>query len=502
MNTNRDTRSNTPPVDLATREKELRAFARRIGGEVKAEFAKPRLVSYLCPARRRNPVALGALLIAAFGGLTAFGIWKNSQDGIPTILFCTTALVAMWLLVGRWLRSRWFFRRWNFSLMRYVGPSETREFPHLLLECPSPDSASGFGYVQWKDPGAVSPGDLLVGIYDPTGRAQAVVPLARRGRLSIRSSVRGRWFTEALPPLSQRLAGTASEFDKRCDEFTEINQSLHHDRALNFQSSNNAAARQATASVDPNATWDRLILSDSTLKTLQQTSGLLQHAESFTQRGISVPRGILLVGPPGTGKTQIARTLARESGLHFVGASIADLKAGYLGQSGQRVREMFQRARASAPSILFIDELDVLTPARSIDEADNFTRELTGQLLQELDGINALSKTVFVLAATNLPDTVDSAILSRFPKHIEVPLPGIEEKVRILKVLLAKKPIAFDLESGCRRIAAEGDAQSGRDLRNIVESAEQNAVGRALATGNADAATIELTDFDLAVPAN
>ena len=245
-----------------------------------------------------------------------------------------------------------------------------------------------------------------------------------------------------------------------------------------------------------------LILADSTLATLQQTSGLLQHAEKFTERGISVPRGILLFGPPGTGKTQIARTLARESGLHFVGASIADLKAGYLGQSGQRVREVFERARAAAPSILFIDELDVLTPARSAGEADNLTRELTGQLLQELDGIKASPQTVFVLAATNLPDVVDPAILSRFPKRIEVPLPGFEEKVRILKILLAKKPVAFDLESGCGRIAAEADASSGRDLRNIVESAEQNAAGRALAAGNADAVTIEITDFDLAVAAN
>jgi hypothetical protein len=497
MNTALKTDPNLNLTNLAAAEKELRAFSRRVGADIKADFATPGVIRYLRPDGTRNPVTLGALLIGGFGALTALGIWRNAQSGVATVLIATVAVVICWLIVGRWLRARTFFLRWRFTLMRYVGPSEADDFPHLLLECPAPDSVSGFGYVQWKDPGVESPGDLLVGIYDPAGRAQAVIPLARRGRLAIRSTARGRWFTEALAPLSQRLASAAAEFDKRCDNFMEINQSLHRDRALNFRQRDAIAGKSPATPTDPDATWDRLILADSTLATLQQTAALLQNAETFRQRGISVPRGILLYGPPGSGKTQIARTLAREGGLHFVGASIADLKAGYLGQSGQRVREVFASARAEAPSILFIDELDVLAPARSAGEADNLTRELTGQLLQELDGIKATPQTVFVLAATNLPDVVDPAILSRFPKRIEIPLPTFEDKVRILKVLLAKKPVAFELESGCRHIAGESSASSGRDLRNLVESAEQNAVARALTLGNPDAVRIELADFEL-----
>ena len=247
--------------------------------------------------------------------------------------------------------------------------------------------------------------------------------------------------------------------------------------------------------IDKNATWDKLVLNDSNKKILHSASAMFANAETLRNKGINIPRGILLYGPPGTGKTQIARTMANESGLSFIGASTADMKAGYTGQSGQLVKELFARARSQTPCILFIDEMDIIAPARGGAD-DAFTKEIVGQLLQELDGIKNQSGDVFVLAATNRPEDIDSALLSRFNRRIEIGLPDTAARAAILRVLLANKPVAFDLEEGCATLAARSDGQSGRDLRNRVERAEQNAIVRHLDAGDIDGLQLELADFD------
>ncbi|WP_169306939.1 ATP-binding protein [Cardiobacterium hominis] len=247
--------------------------------------------------------------------------------------------------------------------------------------------------------------------------------------------------------------------------------------------------------IDKNATWDKLVLNDSNKKILHSASAMFANAETLRNKGINIPRGILLYGPPGTGKTQIARTMANESGLSFIGASTADMKAGYTGQSGQLVKELFARARSQTPCILFIDEMDIIAPARGGAD-DAFTKEIVGQLLQELDGIKNQSGDVFVLAATNRPEDIDSALLSRFNRRIEIGLPDAAARAAILRVLLANKPVAFDLEEGCATLAARSDGQSGRDLRNRVERAEQNAIVRHLDAGDIDGLQLELADFD------
>lgn len=256
-----------------------------------------------------------------------------------------------------------------------------------------------------------------------------------------------------------------------------------------------AMRKQGSTATDARASWDTLILSEATMKELKTTAGLLQHAETFRKRGIGVPRGLLLYGPPGTGKTQIARTLANETGLRFIAASTADIKQGYLGQSGQKVRELFERARESAPSLLFIDELDIIAATRG-GQSDAILTEIVGQLLQEMDGIAAQTQPVFVLAATNRRDQIDAAVLSRLPKQIEIPLPDRDAARQLLAVMLADKPLAFDLASGAKQLAARADSKSGRDLRSWVEAAEHSAVARAIEAGNPETITILLTDFD------
>ena len=282
------------------------------------------------------------------------------------------------------------------------------------------------------------------------------------------------------------LAGIAKRLAR------DIGSGLALDHAL-IERHASALRRQGSTETAASARWDTLVLPDPTMKDLKATAGLLAHAAVFQGKGISVPRGLLLYGPPGTGKTQIARTLANETGLRFIAASTADIKQGWLGQSGQKVRELFERARESAPSLLFIDEIDIIAGARGGN--DSMQTEIIGQLLQEMDGAKASPQHVFVLAATNRIDQIDPAVLSRLPKQIEIPLPDAQAVRRLLEVMLAGKPVAFDLERETANLAARAQGWSGRELRNWIEHAEQSAVIRAMEHGNPASISLQLEDF-------
>jgi transitional endoplasmic reticulum ATPase len=241
--------------------------------------------------------------------------------------------------------------------------------------------------------------------------------------------------------------------------------------------------------------WERLVLADAVLRELKAMAGLLRHAAAFRARGIEPPRGLLLCGPPGTGKTQIARTLAQESALGFIGVTTAELKQGFVGQSGQKVRELFQRAREAAPCVLFIDEIDALSVNRG-GAQDAFQAEITGQLLQEMDGIHDAGAPVFVLAATNRREALDAALLSRFPRELAIGLPDADARARLLRVMLAGKPMAFELEAELPGWAARSEGLSGRDLRSWIEAAELSAVARAMEAGRPEDVALTVADFD------
>jgi SpoVK/Ycf46/Vps4 family AAA+-type ATPase len=253
--------------------------------------------------------------------------------------------------------------------------------------------------------------------------------------------------------------------------------------------------------VSTDSKWENLVLDAKLLSRLKLVSSLLRDTEKWRAQGISIPRSLLLQGPSGTGKTEIGRTLANESGLAFFAATTADLKANYLGQSGNRVKQVFERARAHAPSILFLDELDIVAPDRGVGEDDPLTREIVGQLLQEIDGVQAHPEHVFLLGATNRPEIVDGAVLSRFAERLQVPLPDHAARIQLLAILLKGKKFDFSLEDGVRLLAdlTEGRAFSGRDLRSWVASAEQNALMRALESGGPDTYVITLDDFSSAI---
>jgi SpoVK/Ycf46/Vps4 family AAA+-type ATPase len=244
------------------------------------------------------------------------------------------------------------------------------------------------------------------------------------------------------------------------------------------------------------ASWDTLVLEDGVLERLKLTCSLLRDAEMWRAQGVTVPRSLLLTGPPGVGKTEIARTLANEGGLGFLAATTADVKANFLGQSGNRVRQLFERARANAPLILFLDELDIIAPAR-MGSNDALTDEIVGQLLQELDGIQSRDSEVFLLAATNHAEQIDRAVLSRFQETLAIPLPDLAGRERLLTVLLQKKKVAFSLERGTPALAKASEGMSGRDLGSWIGRAEQKALLRAIAAGGPDHFALTLQDFDV-----
>src|SRR5262249_7428002 len=133
--------------------------------------------------------------------------------------------------------------------------------------------------------------------------------------------------------------------------------------------------------------WERLILPQEMFTSLRTLCSSLRIIDTLQKQGHELPRGALFHGPPGTGKTEIARTLSKASGLPFIHAAPADLKAGYLGHAGQKVKALFNEARGKAPCILFIDEFDASAPARGGEHSDQLTDEIVTNLLDAMDGV-------------------------------------------------------------------------------------------------------------------
>jgi SpoVK/Ycf46/Vps4 family AAA+-type ATPase len=206
-----------------------------------------------------------------------------------------------------------------------------------------------------------------------------------------------------------------------------------------------------------------------------------------------VSNGILLEGPPGVGKTQIARTMANEVGLSFIKATPADIRGLYLGHSSANVKNLFEKARSIAPAILFIDEIDLIAPARGTD-VDATSKETIGQLLQEMDGIKSSQSHVFVLAATNDPDGIDPAVLSRFTERLAIPLPNFEDRKRLLDIALSQAK-AQASPADLAILAEHSEGMSGRDIKNWVSNAQKVAVNRAVGAGGAKHYQLTVADL-------
>ncbi|WP_145120610.1 ATP-dependent zinc metalloprotease FtsH [Sphingomonas panaciterrae] len=211
---------------------------------------------------------------------------------------------------------------------------------------------------------------------------------------------------------------------------------------------------------------------DEAREELEEIVEFLKDPSKFARLGGKIPKGALLVGSPGTGKTLLARAIAGEAGVPFFTISGSDFVEMFVGVGASRVRDMFEQAKKSAPCIVFIDEIDAVGRHRGAGLGNgNDEREQTlNQLLVEMDGFEA-NEGIIIIAATNRPDVLDPALLrpGRFDRQVVVPRPDIEGRVKILEVHMKKVPLAPDVDA--RTIARGTPGFSGADLANLVNEA-------------------------------
>ena len=219
-------------------------------------------------------------------------------------------------------------------------------------------------------------------------------------------------------------------------------------------------------------TFDDVAGIDEARAELTEIVDFLKDPSKFARLGGKIPKGALLVGSPGTGKTLLARAIAGEAGVPFFTISGSDFVEMFVGVGASRVRDMFEQAKKSAPCIVFIDEIDAVGRHRGAGLGNgNDEREQTlNQLLVEMDGFEA-NEGIIIVAATNRPDVLDPALLrpGRFDRQVVVPRPDIEGRVKILEVHMKKVPLAPDVDS--RTIARGTPGFSGADLANLVNEA-------------------------------
>lgn len=216
----------------------------------------------------------------------------------------------------------------------------------------------------------------------------------------------------------------------------------------------------------------------------------LKNPQKFVKMGARIPKGVLLVGMPGTGKTLLAKAVAGEADVPFFHMSGSDFVEMFVGVGASRVRDLFEQGRKSAPCIIFIDELDAVGRTRGAGYGGGHDeREQTlNQMLVEMDGFDT-KDGVIILAATNRPDVLDSALLrpGRFDRQVVVAMPDIQEREDILKIHMARVPASPDIDA--QRLARATPGMSGADLANMVNEATLFAVRR-------DRALVEMQDFE------
>ncbi len=211
---------------------------------------------------------------------------------------------------------------------------------------------------------------------------------------------------------------------------------------------------------------------DEAKQELAEVVEFLKYPEKFTKIGAEIPRGVLLVGPPGTGKTHLSKAVAGEAGVPFFNISGSEFVEMFVGVGASRVRDLFEKAKQNSPSLVFVDEIDAVGRQRGagLGGSHDEREQTLNQILVEMDGFDT-DQTVIVLAATNRPDVLDPALLrpGRFDRRVVLDLPDIRGREAILRVHAREKPIQEDVDLGT--IARQTPGFSGADLKNLLNEA-------------------------------
>ena len=232
-----------------------------------------------------------------------------------------------------------------------------------------------------------------------------------------------------------------------------------------------SAKREGFATV-PNVTWQDVGALDKIRDELTMSIlAPVKYPEKFEALGLTRSQGILIAGPPGCGKTLLAKAVANESGINFISVKGPELLNMYVGESERAVRTVFQRARASAPCVIFFDEIDSLVPKRSSSE-NNSQARVVNQLLTEMDGLES-RKNVFIIGATNRLDIIDPAMLrpGRLDKTVFVSLPSLDDRIAILKTIIRNDRPKIRADVHLKEIAELSEGFTGADLSALVREA-------------------------------
>jgi len=258
-----------------------------------------------------------------------------------------------------------------------------------------------------------------------------------------------------------------------------------------------SALREVLVQV-PNVTWDDVGGLESLKEELHEAvEWPLKHKEAFEFTGVTPPKGILLHGPAGTGKTLIAKAVAHTTESNFISIKGPELLSKWVGESEKGVREVFRKARQAAPCIIFLDEIDAIAPARSSGSSNSHvTERVVSQILTEIDGLEELHN-VLVIGATNRIDIVDSALLrpGRFDRIIEVPLPDSKGRENIFKIHTRKKPLAEDVN--LTKLVEITEGFSGADIEGVCNRAAMTAIKRYVNSNEKSVKSIKIAQEDL-----
>jgi cell division protease FtsH len=239
-------------------------------------------------------------------------------------------------------------------------------------------------------------------------------------------------------------------------------------------------------------TFEEVAGMENAKKELQEVVEFLKNPEKFQKLGAQVPKGVLLVGAPGMGKTLLARAVAGEAGVPFFSINGSEFIQMFVGVGATRVRDLFRTAKEHAPCLIFIDEIDAVGRMRGagVGGGSDEREQTLNQILSEMDGFQP-NETIIVIAATNRPDVLDSALLrpGRFDRHITVDRPTWQGRLAILKIHVRNKPLADDVD--LERLARRTIGMSGADLRNLANEA-------ALIATRRNKNSIEKVDFETA----